>query len=836
MSPTSSELQRLLAEDRWIRRIARRLAGDPHRAEDLAQDAWVAALSAESRPERTGPWLAGVLRNLQKQTRRGDARRADREERTAREEVEPSAADVAGELTLRKHVTECLLELDEPYRTAVYLRFHRELPLKAIAEQQDVSVSTAHARVEAGLRRMRSQLDGSYSGDRQAWCLGLLALASPKGVAPAFFQGLAMTTLVKVTASLALVAGALYWALDSREDVAPPLISLAADEAIAGSGSTATAAELESPATPSRRQVEDTGLDAAERSVALEAGRASVEGRVIDRDGTARVGVEVGFAGEDELASARSEVGGRFTLAYEGDEPPARTVTARGSRHFTLVPGTASDPGGAVVVVATRLGFAGRVVDPEGQPIAGAQVVFQRRQELYDALSITRPVYVPRAELQATTDERGEFRLRGVAGGAGVALQVEAAGFTTQLVELPARDDEQLRVQLARKSGRQLTGVVLDAKGLPVPGASVAAGQEITKTDERGGFTLLWKAPGEDPYARDFEGAAAREPHLVALKPGHGAFRAPLAELEVDVALTLVLPATAGRLEGRVLDAAGLTVEGAMVWVSDKTPLGRERVSTGDSAAIWNLDVESELSPDRRGGVRSDADGAFTLHGLFDREYEVCCFDERTLERAPSLRAFPGATGLELHLDGLATGRIAGRIVSASGAPFAGVEVTPKSQRSAGELPPLGASPATVTTDEDGRFAFERVAIEGTYLQLYGEALGGFSNRGLARYDDLESIELVVLLPCELQIELKDPTLSGTIEIEILDGEERALTIQESFGAFLAMRERIALEGERTAVLTVKESARTLVLYRDGEELRRLPLVLDPAELTTVRL
>lgn len=836
MSPTSLELQRLLAEDRWIRRIARRLAGDPHRAEDLAQDAWVAALSAETRPERTGPWLAGVLRNLQRQTRRGDVRRTDREERTAREEVEPSAADVAGELMLRKHVTECLLELDEPYRTAVFLRYYRELPLKAVAEQQGVSASTAHARVEAGLRSMRSRLDTSYSGNRQAWCLGLLALAPPKGIPPALFHGLAMTTLIKVTASLALVAGALYWALDSRDDAPPALDSLSAAEEVVETAPTKPALTLETPAAPARREAGGADADATETPVLLDEQSATLDGRVVDRAGAPRSGVEVGFEGRDERTAARSDAEGRFTLVYEGDELPAQSVIARGPRHFTLVPGTASDTGGPLVVVAARLDFAGRVVDPEGQPVEGARVVFQRRQELYDTLSITRPMYVPRAELEVTTDELGKFHLRGVAGGAGVALQIEAAGFTTQLLDLPARDDGELLVQLARQGGRQLSGVVLDAKGLPVPGASVAAGQEITKTDERGGFQLLWKEQEQDPFARDFPGDAAEEPHLVALKLGHGAFRAPLAELEADVALTLVLPAAAGQLQGRVLDAAGRPVAGAIVWISDPTPFGRELISSGDSAAIWNHEVESELSPDRRSGVRTDETGAFTLHGLFDREYEVRCIDERTLERAPNVHAFPGATGLELRLDERATSRIAGRVVSASGLPLAGVQITPRADRIAGELPRLGNSTATTTTDEEGRFAFERVATEGAYLQLFGDAVGGFSNRGLARYDDLEAIELVILLPCELQIELEDPTLSGVTEIEVLDGEERRLTIHESFGTFLAMRERIALEGERSGVLSVKESARTLVLYRDGEELRRLPLALDPTELTIVRL
>ena len=72
--PPSFELERVLAQDDWIRRLARRLVRDPHAADDLAQDAWVAALESGCEAAAPRRWLAGVLRNARR--RRFDYPRA----------------------------------------------------------------------------------------------------------------------------------------------------------------------------------------------------------------------------------------------------------------------------------------------------------------------------------------------------------------------------------------------------------------------------------------------------------------------------------------------------------------------------------------------------------------------------------------------------------------------------------------------------------------------------------------------------------------------------------------------------------------------------------------
>src|SRR5262245_10405295 len=79
MSP-SVEIAVLLEQTSWIRRLALGLAADVHLAEDLAQDAWVAALE---RPPATGKsvrgWLATVLRHRARDLVRERVRRDERE-------------------------------------------------------------------------------------------------------------------------------------------------------------------------------------------------------------------------------------------------------------------------------------------------------------------------------------------------------------------------------------------------------------------------------------------------------------------------------------------------------------------------------------------------------------------------------------------------------------------------------------------------------------------------------------------------------------------------------------------------------------------------------------
>lgn len=89
----------LLKHAGFLRALAFRLVGDDARADDLVQDAYVAALE---RPPQGSvrAWLGAVVRNLAGKMRRSESRRLMREHGASRPEPLPPADDVAARIAL----------------------------------------------------------------------------------------------------------------------------------------------------------------------------------------------------------------------------------------------------------------------------------------------------------------------------------------------------------------------------------------------------------------------------------------------------------------------------------------------------------------------------------------------------------------------------------------------------------------------------------------------------------------------------------------------------------------------------------------------------------------
>jgi len=287
--PRSRDFDELLAETGWVRRLARRLAGDPDLGDDLAQDAWVVALERPPRDERPlGPWLAGILRHLTPKARRGAARRAGRERDAARAGVAPPTDELVERAALHRDLVEAVMGLDEPYRTAILMRYLEELPPREIAARLDVPVRTVHTRIARGLEHLRRRLDRRHRG---SWAAVLLSpLARPPVRALASSTGLLVMTTkwLQIAAALVLVVvfgayGTLGWLLPERpEDVAetvPNRILAAADPApLTPPGDSPTRAEIAAEPVPSSLVAPDADRDLhGVRSRPSEGGRARNE-------------------------------------------------------------------------------------------------------------------------------------------------------------------------------------------------------------------------------------------------------------------------------------------------------------------------------------------------------------------------------------------------------------------------------------------------------------------------------------------------------------------------------------------------------------------------------
>lgn len=138
--------------------------GDGDAAGDVVQDAFVRAwqrLCDLREPERFGPWLVGIIRNLAADHRRRNARR--RSESLTDGTMLPSACDPADEALrqeTRTSVAAALDELDEVSRSAVVLRYYDGMSSREIGRLLDLSPAAVDMRLMRAREQLRTRLRG----------------------------------------------------------------------------------------------------------------------------------------------------------------------------------------------------------------------------------------------------------------------------------------------------------------------------------------------------------------------------------------------------------------------------------------------------------------------------------------------------------------------------------------------------------------------------------------------------------------------------------------------------------------------------------------------------
>jgi RNA polymerase sigma-70 factor (ECF subfamily) len=254
--------------------VARQLARDEFAADDLEQDAWLAALASAPAP---GPgirgWFRRVLTNRSRERHRGETRLAARERATARAESTRPTAELVAEAEAHRRVVAAVLALPEPHRGTVLLRYFERLPPRAIAARESVPVETVRTRLKRASELLRRTL-GENDGD--AWLAAIAPLVGARmgadGAATAATGGTIMGGKATIAAALGLgLAGGLAGgrlAAPSAAPSTPGVEELAhrieALEAARGSAPVAAGA-------PDRRGTAVGVLDLARRLDALEA-------------------------------------------------------------------------------------------------------------------------------------------------------------------------------------------------------------------------------------------------------------------------------------------------------------------------------------------------------------------------------------------------------------------------------------------------------------------------------------------------------------------------------------------------------------------------------------
>ena len=840
-----NELDTLLDHQEWVRDVSRKLVRDSHGAEDLAQDAWVAALASRDEPVRSvRAWFSTVLRNRARERHRGEVRRSAREEGVARAEATPSTTELVEKVSVHQQVVRLAMALPEHYRETLLLRYFEGLTPSEIAAARGVPVSTVKTRLQRGLDLLRDELDHEHGGDGKAW---MSALAPITGFDPAkVVLGAPLVPTLIPFAIAVLVTGAVLAAVfgwpgggAGDEPFVDPGALAQADTPDAAFDALPASNEGTSVDEPAERVEEPP----AEPAPALDFRMASAPllGRVVRADGTPAPRVVVRFEPDWRVADgtpiAISGEDGTFELAGARGTGVVRAVAAGTVTVFAGLVGDDRSRPEPIVVVADAVSLGGTVTDEQGRTLAGARVQVRMPDDLRARLS-ERLAHSWLEPASDESDEAGRFELAAAPRVEDAVLEVALEGYETWRGAPPAVSDGNLHVTLVRPPAPEgaLLGRVVDETGAPVAGARVSDGGHVTRSDADGAF---WFLPTE------------RTLRLTALSDG----RLPaVAEPPWADEVVLRLGGAPKTITGRVVSPAGTPLRGVLVWVTDPTlfaherdrdPNVKDRLSTRRAPEGLVRDtevVESVLVGAPRSmwePARTGKDGSFTIAGLLDRPYTLACLDPMTQERSDAGPFHPGeagSEGVELVLDGALREVVRGRVVSEDGVPIAGVSIdvfAPVVRIRDGEEvvgTRLRVRRGSVS-DVDGSFAILGVPLEGVALYLSGDGVLPVAHELVE--PDGELLELTVPLRRDLQIAFDGPEPVDEIAVVDAAGEELPLHLVQ--GGLRQVLGRAPVRNGRTDVLSVSSAAASLVLYGDGVERRRAPVELLAGERTVVR-
>ncbi|MCZ6597105.1 MAG: sigma-70 family RNA polymerase sigma factor [Planctomycetota bacterium] len=538
-----------------LRALAKSLVRDDHAADDVLQDTWVTALERPPRTrERFSGWLASVVRTRALKGLRGERRRAERERAAARPEPVESAALAAERRQTLRRLTDAVLALEEPYQTAILLRYFEDLPPRAIAERLRTPTATIKSRLQRGLERLRSRLAGEFEADGKTLARGLAFLTGP--LFPVPLPPIQSGQSGQNGETAAPAANALPAASSAGAGVLAMGIKLKIAAAVTVLSLVGAVALRE--ALPR----ESTSASPAERSAAAPQG--------LGPD-VAPVGPLATSDGADESGVARRVVGRELSEALEDLSTP---FVADG-REYVLE---------------------GHVVDADDRPIEGAQVFLGPAGH-----SLNRAV---------RTDAEGFFRVswRGRSAAMDVALAVQGGGHgwsgLRRMRVVQGKNEVRfglrgggltgLFVSYSRASSEQVAWVELSPMmfevHVPMGGGSQAWLDDSPdfQSDENGvGHFAAWRGDDRCPGMNHFK-------NLPLAMPSWEVPRARYASLALDsrrLARGLVLfddhdsppLAPLATLRGVVRDAEGRPVPGALV------AAGRHRTTRADDEGVFEL-------------------------------------------------------------------------------------------------------------------------------------------------------------------------------------------------------------------------------------------------------
>lgn len=375
---------------------------------------------------------------------------------------------------------------------------------------------------------------------------------------------------------------------------------------------------------------------------------------------------------------SRSDADGEFAFA---DVPVGRFRLKIEAVGFAteMVPGFEIEAGMrthdlGVLTLEAGVELRGRVVDPDGAPLPGAEVEIGEPERSMDSFD-TPP-------LETTTGADGSFSVADRREGEFLNLDVRLAGYAQASfpgVEVPTDPDFEIVLQPAVT----LRGRVVDPQGSPVPGAEIEVAREggatsfggrvfsrplaAARADDDGRFEVVDIEPATVRVTARAEGRLPKAVGGIELLAG---VEPDELELELEPGATI---------EGRVIGPNGLPAAGATVRLED-------------AAGFSRFDL-----------ARADGEGRYRLGGVEPGDRMAEASTEDGLRQSREIRVEVGDNILDFYLEAGVT--VSGTVLDSESRPIAEAAVMLSSSGGMGML----AAPRLTQSDATGAFELENV-------------------------------------------------------------------------------------------------------------------------------
>lgn len=406
-------------------------------------------------------------------------------------------------------------------------------------------------------------------------------------------------------------------------------------------------------------EVEVAPTEGGEGRVVLPGARA-LAGRLLDPDGRPAAGVEVRavapepdpfavFEPTDRLVAAtRTDAEGRFTLEPLADRAYDVRVPARPGRLAVRAYDVPAGRRDLVLTARRAVDVTVTVRDPRGRPVAEATVV---ATDLAPPAGPPRPPAAPTpwtwTPPDRTTDAAGRARLEGLDPDARLRLDVRPPQRRRDVLAIRLEPWSAADAEVTLPAGLEVTGVVVDAAGRPVPWAQVRGRQggedaDFDEVDASGRFRLTGIAAGPVQVEATLLGVAGSGPDATTTVEAGTAD----VTVVVDPGPTLVVRADGARFgdgwtDARLLDDGpdgeaswGHVEDGALVfrrlrpgrpytlWIPFSDATGGTWLERGPALVAGERTVRLEpgapirgrtdVAPDRSGSLRGPSGSGMT--------------------------------------------------------------------------------------------------------------------------------------------------------------------------------------------------------------------------------